>query len=130
MSINSTINKIINGIQGIHQYLVGGTVGTIIGNTGSSLSTDDVARISGVYTELTVGTSAVELKVGATMLTDRKYVVIRPKDSSVYYGYNNSVTTTTGTEVFRGEFLMLPIGVPVWLIASGAGKKVSIGELS
>ena len=110
--------------------ITGGTDSTTIGNVGNQLRADDAARTSAVYSELTVGTSPVELKVGASALTNRKYVVIRPKDADIYLGYSNAVTTTTGMKLFKDEFLMLPIGVAVWLVASGSGKKISIGELS
>jgi hypothetical protein len=110
--------------------ITGGTDGTTVGNDSNKLLVDDVARVSAIYSELTVGTSAVELKVGASRLANRKYVMIRPKDTGLYLGYDSSVTTTTGMALFKDEFLMLPIGVAVWLIASGSGKKTSIGELS
>jgi hypothetical protein len=111
-------------------YLRGSTTGVTIGNTLDQLRIDDIARTSGLHAELTIGTTAVELKVGASALANRKYVVMRPRDNDIYYGYSSGVTTTTGMELFKGEFLMLPIGVAVWLIASGAGKKIAIGELS
>lgn len=104
--------------------------GVLIGATGKQLQTDDVARVSGLYTELTVGTTPVEVKVGGTALANRKYVTLRPKDNSIYWGYNNSVTTTTGTRIFKDELIILPVGVPVWVIADAAGRKISIGELS
>jgi hypothetical protein len=92
----------------------------------------DVLDSVGLYAELTVGTTPVELKVGGTALVDRQAVTMRPKDNAIYWGYDSSVTTTTGTRIYKDEFLMLPIGdnISVYLIANDAGKLVSIGELS
>lgn len=92
----------------------------------------DVLNREGVYTELTVGLTAVELKVGGSVITKRQAVTMQPRDNNIYWGYSNSVTTTTGTQLFKNQFIMLPIGeeVSVWLIADGAGKKVRIGELA
>lgn len=110
--------------------VVGNTDGTRIGNILDQLKSDDTARVSGVYSELTVNTSAVEAKVGGSKLSNRKYLSLRPKDNGIYYGFDNSVTTTTGTVLFKDELMILPYGISVWLIASGSGKKISIGEAS
>jgi hypothetical protein len=104
--------------------------GKLIGTVDAAMKMDDVARTSALYAELTVGTSAVELKVGASALANRKYVTMRPKDNTIYFGFSNAVTSTTGMKMFKDEFYMLPVGVAVWLIADGASKKISIGELS
>jgi hypothetical protein len=111
-------------------YIKGGTDDTPVGNVSDQLKVSDVPYDSGLYSELTVGTSAIELKVGGSMLTDRKYIIMRPKDNTIYFGFSNAVTTTSGIKMLKDEFLMLPIGVSVWLIADGAGKRISIGELS
>lgn len=107
-----------------------GASGTPIGSVSDQLKMNDIPSVSGVYSELTVGTSAVEVKVGGAMLANRKYVILRPKDNTMYLGFNSSVTSTSGIKILKDEFFMLPIGVPVWLIADGAGKKCSIGELA
>lgn len=91
----------------------------------------DVLNSQGVYGTLTVGTTAVELKVGASPISDRQAVTMQAMDNAIYWGYNSSVTTSTGTRIFKDQFIMLPIGpdVSVYLIANGAGKNVRIGEL-
>jgi len=93
---------------------------------------DDGIITGAVYTELTVGVAAVELKVGGSALADRVAVTMQPKDNNIYWGYDNTVTSTTGTQIFKNQFLMLPIGEDqaVWLIADGAGKKVVVSELA
>lgn len=91
---------------------------------------DGLAEV-GVYGELTVGTSPVLVKVGASALAGRTYVGIRPKANSVYFGFDNSVTTTTGMRIFKDELVILPVSdvLTLYLVANGAGRAVSIFEL-
>lgn len=91
----------------------------------------DHANSQAKYGSLTVGTTAVELKVGANRMEDRKVVTMQTKDNNVYWGYDSSVTTSTGTQIFKDQFMPLPVGpdIEVWLIADGAGKDVRIGEI-
>jgi hypothetical protein len=86
---------------------------------------------TGSYGELTVGTSAIEAKVGASPLDKRTYISIRPKDSGVYWGLDSSVTPTTGTRIFKNELLILPFdsALSLYLVADGTNKKVSVVEL-
>jgi len=92
----------------------------------------DVLNGEGVNGALTVGLTAVELKVGASVLNNRQSVTMQARDNNIYWGYSNAVTTSNGTQLFKNQFLLLPIGaeVSVWLIADGAGKEVRIGELA
>lgn len=92
----------------------------------------DVLNGAAVYSELTVGTTAVEVKVGGSVLAQRRMVHITPKENSVYWGYDSGVTTTTGTRVWKDQTVFLPVGpdITVYLIANGAGKAVNIAELA
>lgn len=108
----------------------GDSTGTLVGNVEDSLKVTDIPSISGLNSELTVGTTAIEVKVGANKLVNRKYILLRPKDNSIYFGYSNAVTITSGMRMFKDELLIFPCNVSVWVIADGAGRKLSIGELS
>jgi hypothetical protein len=92
---------------------------------------EDVLEQAGAYKSLTVSTTAVELKVGATVLAARQAVTIMPIDRDIFWGYDSSVTVANGTKIFKGQFLMLPIGpaVSIYLIAAGS-TDVRVGELS
>ena len=92
----------------------------------------DSLNRQGVYGEITVGTTPVEVKVGASPLAHRGLVHILAKDNQIYWGYDNSVTTTTGTRIFRNQLVFLPVGpdVSIWLVANGAGRDAAIGELA
>lgn len=92
----------------------------------------DVLNGDAVYGEITVGTTAVEVKVGGSPLADRRMVHITPKDNQVFWGYDSSVTTSTGTRVWKEQTVFLPVGpdISIYLIANDAGKTVSIAELA
>ena len=90
----------------------------------------DTPHSTGLYKNLVVGTSAVELKVGASKLAGRKIVSIQPKGKKIYYGYDNSVTTSSGTEVFKNQSLFISVGPnqSIWLIGNQSGINVRITE--
>ncbi len=94
--------------------------------------TSDKANTSAVYSELTVGTTAVEVKVGATNLANRKMLHITPKTTHIYWGYDNSVTTVTGTKLFKYTTAKFKYGpsISIWVIAATAGNKANIGEVA
>lgn len=92
----------------------------------------DTLNSDAVYGTVTVGLTPVELKVGANVLADRRLVTIQPEANKVYWGYDNSVTISNGTRVFKDQFMPLAVGdeISIWLVADGAGKVVRIGELA
>lgn len=83
------------------------------------------------YGALSVTTSATEVKVGASALEERIVVSIQPLDGDVFLGYDNSVTTSTGTKIFKGQYVELERTntVALWLIAA-ATVDVRIAELA
>jgi len=88
----------------------------------------DILNNGGTDAELTVGTSAVELKVGASKKANRKYVIFVPLDSGIKFGFSSS---TQNIPVFKHQMIMMPVGedTEVWFIATSSGKTVAIGEL-
>lgn len=101
-------------------------------NSNNELTVVDCANHGGLHGSLTVGTTAVELKVGGTVLANRKFITMQATGSKVYWGYSNTVTTATGTRLYRNQTAIFPIGpgTSVFLIADTAGIIVKIGELS
>ena len=89
--------------------------------TGDLLCKDAVntASVSGA---ISVSTTAVEAKVGASAQTNRKFLSITPTNGTIYMGSSNAVTTATGTPIFRNQTTMVSFSasVPVWLIAANA----------
>lgn len=62
------------------------------------------------YGALSVTSSPVEVKVGGSPLEDRKAISIQPLDGNIFYGFDGSVTVSTGTKLFQGEKFFLEAG--------------------
>lgn len=92
----------------------------------------DTLNNGGVNINLTVGTTATELKVGGARLVNRKMILIQPLNNGVFFGYSSAVTAANGMTAFNNQTIMLPVGenTQVWLIATAAGKDVRIGEIA
>lgn len=96
-----------------------------------NLQAVDTPVTAGSHLNISVTTTAQELRCGGTVLNGRKFVSIQPKGRRVYYGYDNTVTSSTGTEVFKNQTLYIPIGPfqKLWLISDQAsGVPVRITE--
>lgn len=97
------------------------------------LKTSDGLRSGGVYGNLALSTAntTYEAKVGGARLSNRKALTITPLDD-VYWGYDSSVTTSTGTPLFKNQSLILSIDpdstCQIWLVASGNSKNARITE--
>jgi hypothetical protein len=78
---------------------------------------------------ITVSTTVVEAKVGASRLTNRKVIVITPTTGVIYWGSSSGVTSATGTPIFKNQSLTLSFtdAIPVYLIGT-AGTDVRIVE--
>lgn len=87
---------------------------------------------TGVYTNISVTTSATELKVGASALTGRDYIIIQPKDGSIFIGFDNSVTTSNGIEIKKNQTMYMALSevISVYGIVSSGTVDVRIGELA
>jgi len=92
------------------------------------ISNVDTCNYGGLDKVLTVGTSAVELKVGASRKTTRKIVAFEALSNNIKWGFSN---TTQSFDVFKNQLIVLPVGedTEIWFIAGTAGQSVAIGEL-
>lgn len=82
---------------------------------------------------LTTANTAYELKVGATRLTNRKLLTVICIDADVYWGYANTVTTSTGTPLYKnqmGNWELDPTdaNTQIWVVCAQANKNVRITE--
>lgn len=79
---------------------------------------------------VTVGTSAVEAKVGASAEPLRESVRIYNSSSGTVYFGPSGVTTTTGEPLKKCQWVSLPAGSnnPVYLIAASAVGDVIVQE--
>ena len=83
------------------------------------------------YGAVSVSTSATELKVGASALDERKVIMIQAQGSSIYIGFDNAVTTSTGMELRKRQTITLEAGseMTVYAIADSGTIDVRIWEL-
>jgi hypothetical protein len=105
---------------------------SFVNSTGvGELSVSDIITGVGTQGALTVGTSAVEAKTGASALTNRKLLTIfNNSGTTIYWGRTSGVTTSTGTPIFEKQFFTFDFAAdaPVYLIAGTAGNNVRITE--
>lgn len=77
-------------------------------------------------TSLTVGTTAVELKVGANRLSERRVVIVQPINYDIYWCYrdtDNSTaapTTANAFKIFKGQWMQIECSdlLAIWLVAA------------
>lgn len=84
-----------------------------------------------VYGSLSVTTTAQELKIGASRLTERKAVAIQPLGNRLYVGFDDSVTSSNGIELSKRQILIIEAGarLPMWAIADSGTIDVRLWEL-
>jgi hypothetical protein len=91
----------------------------------------DIENVSCITGSLTVGTSAVELKVGASRLEQRQFVRLYNKsNNTVYWSYDAGVTTSTGEPIVKQQAITFTQGdrIPIYVIASQSGNVVTVHE--
>ena len=80
---------------------------------------------------ITVGTTQVEAKVGASREFRRQTIIIYNKSPNILFHGPTGVTTGTGIPIAQGEKITVGIGdVGFFLIAAQAGNQVVIQELA
>jgi hypothetical protein len=113
--------------------LRGASDGTLIGNALDRLKVIDGLRQGGTQGVLSMPTAntAYEAKVGASRLANRKSLTITAL-TNMYWGYNNTVTTTTGTQLIKGQQIIFAIDMDstfqVWLVSGTAAGQAQITE--
>lgn len=102
-----------------------GLLADAVGN----LKVTDVLSTGGLQAALTVGTTAVEVRVGASKLANRRLVTVMPQDD-MFWGWTSGVTTATGTPIFKNQLVTFEVNdtVTIYLIASTAAKSARITE--
>lgn len=78
----------------------------VSGSTNGDLGVSDGLSSGGTQGAITLTTAntAIEVKVGASRLTNRKSVTFTPLAAGIYWGYTSAVTTATGTPLFINGF--------------------------
>ena len=107
-----------------------GDVTVRVGSTSGGIDTNDNLSGTGVFSELTIGTSAVEGKIGASVLVGRKAVIFQALDKGIFMAEDASITTSNGIEIFKSQFFYLPFGAAgIFFIGTGAGLRLRFQEV-
>jgi hypothetical protein len=91
----------------------------------------DISNNGGTQAALTVGVTAVEVKVGGSALTNRKSATLfNNSNNTIYWGYTNAVTTSTGTPIFKNQYVEWSVGssTSIYVISASAGNDTRITE--
>lgn len=94
----------------------------------------DGLRNGGVYGALSIPTLnvPVEAKVGVSRLTNRKFLQIYSNNNGLFWGLDNTVTTTSGVPLVNGQVVTFAIDpdstFQVWLVGSTNSKSAQIVE--
>lgn len=85
----------------------------------NDLNVADIINTSGQYRAQSVTTSAAEALGAGSILVNRKSLTVTPTNGTVYWGFSNAVTTSTGTPIFKNQTMSWAIGsaLHVYLIA-------------
>lgn len=93
---------------------------------------DDVLTDNYVTGTISVGTSQVQAKVGASNLSGREMLYLENQGAqTVYYG-PSGVTTTTGAVLYKFQSVFLPVGanVNVYVIAASGTNTIIVQEFA
>lgn len=95
------------------------------------LFTRDIINTSGVNAAASITTTAVEVKVGASRLVNRKAVTVIPTNGTIYWGFTSGVTVANGMPVLKNQRVTIAISDNVAVFAISAGTvDVRVVEVS
>ena len=93
------------------------------------LRTADVLDAGGVDAVVALTTTAVELKVGASIRTNRKFLMLQGLSANIVWGLSN---TTQSFKIANNQYVMVPFapGSTIWAkVTTGTGS-IAVGEVS
>jgi hypothetical protein len=79
---------------------------------------------------LTVTTTPQEAKVGITALEGRQTLRVFNTGSTIYWGYTNTVNSTTGEPIFKNQGITFSYGpdIKVWLVTASGSSPAQVRE--
>lgn len=100
---------------------------TPVRSSGSGdLGSVDTCNVSGLSGTIALTTVAVELKVGVSRLTDRKYIWLQALDNNIFWGF---APGTCVFPIFKNQLLSFPIGnTPIYAVMSTGTGNIAFGE--
>ena len=117
---SQSVKLVGNDASGIEQTPVNST-------TLGELNVSDIPNQTGLSISLALTTTAVEGKVGASTMVNRKYIEMQGLDTNIKWGYSPS---TCFFDLFKSQFFSLPAGTncKVYFKMSVGTGSVAIGE--
>lgn len=93
------------------------------------LSVSDTIKEAIVSAGLTVGTTAIEIRAGASRLINRKGLMLFNNSTQTLFWGASGVTTSTGVPLARGESVNISVeNVAIFVVGSQAGQNARIIE--
>lgn len=101
-----------------------------MGGINEASDRSDVNESTFLSGTVTVGTTAVEAKVGATRLITRQYLSIHNTGPGTIYLGTSTVTSSTGRPILRDQSIDLPVGnLPIYIVSGQGNNTVIVQEL-
>lgn len=97
----------------------------------NELQISDICNNSGIEGAITATTSATAVRVGGSNLTNRKILsFFNNGTATLYWGYTNSVTSSTGTPLMRNQHVFGDWGpsTTIYIIAASGSHDVRVTE--
>jgi hypothetical protein len=97
------------------------SIPVVLASDQTALSVYDIINSAGQYRAQSVTTTAAEALGAGTILANRLSLTVTQTNGTVYWGYSNAVTTSSGTPIAKNQTASWAIGpnVHVWLISAG-----------
>lgn len=116
---SQSVKIVGNNTTGVEQTPVSST-------TLGDLNVSDIPNQTGLSTTLALTTTAIEGKVGASTMTNRKYIEMQALSTNVKWGYDS----TCPFDLFKSQFFSLPAGenCKVYFKMSVGIGSLAIGE--
>lgn len=129
---NAMLATIDAGIPAaLGQTTMSASMPVAIASDQTSLRTHALLTSGSVYGNLSVGTTAAEVRVGASKLTGRCNVTFMVIDTQTcYYGWSSAVTSSIGIPVFQNQNISIDVdaNATIYIICTAASKNARIAE--
>ncbi len=88
----------------------------------------DTVNTSALSSQITLSTTPVELRVGASRLVNRKYIWMEALDNNIKWGFGPN-TTDCRFDIFKSQLLSFPVGnVPIYAYVTTGSALIAFGE--
>lgn len=95
------------------------------------LGVSDIVDNGGLHGSLSVSTTAVAVRVGASNLVNRKVLMFHNNGTgTLYWGYNNTVNSSNGMPLKKDQFCVgdWGPGTTIYIIASSGTHNLRVNE--